>query len=208
MIAIGDLVERSTRWFLYHRPRPLDISENVSVFGDAVGELARSMQEILPKKDRREFEKRCRQCQKEGIPAELSRRLASVAVMEAASDIALLSRSCEVEVKKVGAIYFALGARFEINRLRRLTMELGAAGVTHWEKAAAAAVLDKIFEQHKALTRCILQSPAQDATKWLKSRQAHTSRVDAVMLELRSASSVNLEMLTVASHQLRLLATS
>ncbi|HSR53037.1 MAG TPA: NAD-glutamate dehydrogenase [Acidobacteriota bacterium] len=205
LIDIGELVERSTRWLLHHRPHPLDIEDNIELFDKGVGKLARVLEDILPRPDLKAFAKRQQDYQSQGLDEDLSQRLAAVANMESALDVVKLSRRHGVEVEETARIYFRLGNRFQLPWLREKTAEIKSA--THWEKLALAALVDKTYEQQAELTDCVLQREDRDMKAWLESRHGMLNRADDILTDMKSTGSADLNMLTVASHQLRLLSS-
>ncbi len=205
-VTIGDLVEHSTRWFLHHRPLPLDIARNLELFGAGIGILARSLGKILSKGSLKAFQKRVKDYRSQGVPAQLAQRLSSTRLMVSALDIVRLARALQADVEDVGRVYFSLGNRFNLDWLRSKAVGLG--GISRWEKAATTAIVDEIFEQQADLTQCILTSGDRNVNAWLKSRPGLADRADSILKEMRKApSAIDLHMLTVASHQLRLLVT-
>ncbi|HSR69467.1 MAG TPA: NAD-glutamate dehydrogenase [Acidobacteriota bacterium] len=205
LIDIGELVERCTRWLLHHRPHPLDIEQNIGLFDKGVGKLARSLQDVLPRRDLRDFAKRQRKYQDKGLEEDLARRLAAVDNMESAFDVVQLSRRHGVDVVEAAQIYFLLGNRFRLPWLREKTAAIQ--GATHWEKTATAALVDKLYEHQSDLADCVLRREDRDLEAWLESRHGMLNRADDILTDMRSTGSVDLNMLTVASHQLRLLSS-
>jgi glutamate dehydrogenase len=112
----------------------------------------------------------------------------------------------------VARVYFWVGARFGLDRLR--TAGASIAAETPWQKAAVAAVVDDLFNYQSVLaSRVIAESNgARGSTDsvdvWLASRGRVVERVDQTMNEMRGAPSVDLAMLTVATRQLRTLVES
>ncbi|HSL81327.1 MAG TPA: hypothetical protein VLF66_01040, partial [Thermoanaerobaculia bacterium] len=115
-------------------------------------------------------------------------------------------------VEEVGSIYFGLGDRFGLQWLRDMAGKLTADG--RWQKAAIAAVVDALFGHQSELTRQVLASVEGDGTPrrtieaWASGRRGAVGRTEEVLREVRSAKSLDLAMLMVASDQLRRLAES
>ncbi len=206
IIQIGDLVERSTRWFLHNRPHPLDISANVKEFSRQVGLLAEALESILPQEDLLKLNQRRKECEAQGIPEDLARRLARIESVGSANDIVQLATISERSVEEVGRIYFQLCDRFRTRWLRGRAADLSVA--SNWQKEASTAIVEQIFEQQAALTYCVLENNGMGVAGWLASRASAVRRADDVLGRIRAAASVDLNMLTVAVHQLRLLVRS
>src|SRR5260370_31508500 len=76
--------------------------------------------------------------------------------MSAALDIVRLSRAGR-PVEDVARVYFGVGARFGLDRLRAAGSSIAAE--TPWQKAAVAAVVDDLFNYQSVLaSRVITES--------------------------------------------------
>jgi len=139
----------------------------------------------------------------DGVPAPVANRIASLGVMGAALDIVRLSRTGR-PVEDVAKVYFSVGARFGLERLRNAGASIPAE--TPWQKSALAAVVDDLFTYQSTLASKVLTESdgAKDPVDhWLSTRPREVERIDQLMTDLRAAQTVDLAMLTVASRQLR-----
>ena len=129
-------------------------------------------------------------------------------------DIVRISRSGDPRqgegVEEVARVYFGLGSRFGLDRLRSAGASIVAE--TPWQKAAVAALVDDLFNYQSALaSRVIVEmngSKADAVEAWLSQRRRVVERIEQTMAEVRSAPNVDIAMLTVASRSLRALAES
>ena len=101
-----------------------------------------------------------------------------------------------------------VGARFSLDRLRAAGG--GITAETPWQKAAVAAVVDDLFNYQSVLASRVIAEAngGQPVDAWLSKRTRVVERIDQTMNDLKSAPSVDLAMLTVASRQLRALVES
>ncbi len=206
-VAAGRLVERVTLWFLRYAESPLDISACTREFSPAVGTLLEHLEELLSRTELSELRKREKSYTRDGVPADLARRVAALSDLAAACDIWTLARSGSRGVEEVGRIYFALGDRFRLDWLRDLAGRLSADG--RWKKAAVTAVVDDLFVHQGALTRQVLEGVGSNGgarriiDAWARRRPEAVSRTDEVLREIRAAKTPDLAMLMVADDQLR-----
>ncbi|HWW60474.1 MAG TPA: hypothetical protein VN181_03810, partial [Thermoanaerobaculia bacterium] len=144
----------------------------------------------------------------DGIPEELARRVASLEVMASAMDIVRIARRDATRgVEDIARVYFGVGSRFGLDRLRTLSGSVPAE--TPWQKSAVAALVDDLFNYQSVLaSRVIGESNGAGLDAWLASRGRLVGRVDQTINDVRNAAAIDLAMLTVASRQLRALVES
>jgi glutamate dehydrogenase len=208
MIEVGRLLERAIAWLLRSEYKKLDIAAYVAEFRPRIEALAEKLHDVLPAALMSALKTRQGELEATGIPTHLAYRVASLGVMSAALDIVRLSRSGR-PVEDVARVYFGLGARFGLDRLRAAGTSIAAE--TPWQKAAVAAVVDDLFNYQSLLaSRVIAETDgARDPVDvWLASRPRVVERVDQTMTDFRASTTVDLAMLTVASRQLRALVES
>ena len=136
--------------------------------------------------------------------------------MASAMDIVRIARTDPAHagagIDEVARIYFGVGARFGLDRLR--TAGASIAVDTPWQKAAVAAVVDDLFNYQSVLASRVIAEVERRARRadpvdvWLANRGRVVERVDQTMNEMRTAPAVDLAMLTVATRQLRALVES
>jgi glutamate dehydrogenase len=208
MIEVGRLLERAMLWLLRSGYEKLDVAAFVSEFRPRIAAIATSLDTIVPPSVLATLKARQGELEADGLPEALAYRVASLGVMSSALDIVRIAKSGH-GVEDVAGIYFGLGARFGLDRLRVAASSIAAD--TPWQKAAVAAVLDDLFNYQSVLaSRVISESDgARDPVEaWLAARPRVVERIDQTMNDVKGAQSVDLAMLTVASRQLRTLVES
>ncbi|HSP32922.1 MAG TPA: NAD-glutamate dehydrogenase domain-containing protein, partial [Thermoanaerobaculia bacterium] len=208
MIDVGGLLERGVQWLLRSGYDKLDIAGYVNQFGQKVMSLWERLHDVLPPTLLSAVKTRQGELEAAGIPEQLAYRVASLPVMAAALDIVRLTRTGR-DVADVARVYFGLGARFGLERLRAAAASLVAD--TPWQKTAVAAVVDDLFNYQSTLaSRVIGESNGnrEPVETWLAGRQRVVERIDQTMNDFRAATSVDLAMVSVASRQLRSLVES
>jgi len=208
MTEVGRLLERAIAWLLRSDYQKLDIAAYVAEFRPRIDALAERLHDVLPAALMTALKTRQGELEASGIPARLAHRVANIGVMSAALDIVRLARTGRA-VDEVARVYFGLGARFGLDRLRAAGASIAAE--TPWQKAAVAALVDDLFNYQSVIaSRVIAEADgARDPVDaWLTARPRVVERIDQTMTDFRAAASVDLAMLTVASRQLRALVES
>jgi glutamate dehydrogenase len=210
MDAVSALLERAIIWLLRSDYEKLDIAAYVSEFKPRIAALSERVNDILPTPLLQRLQAREGELAADGIPDALAHRVASLDVMSAALDIVRISRAGR-PVDETAKVYFGLGARFGLDRLRAAGASLTAD--TPWQKQAIASVIDDLFAFQSVLaSRVIAESNgSRDGAavdSWLAQRGRVVERIDQMLNDLKTAPAVDLAMLTVASRQLRTLVES
>ena len=206
LVGVGALLERAIVWLLRSAYEKLDIATYVDEFRPRIAAIAKRLDDVLPAPLLASLKVREAELMADGIPESLAHRVASLDVMSSAMDIVRISQRGG-EVEEAARVYFNLGARFSLDRLRIAGASITAE--TPWQKAAVASVVDDLFNYQSVLaSRVMAESNGDGVDAWLANRARVVERVDQTMNEVKSAPSVDLAMLTVASRQLRALVES
>src|SRR4051794_7353562 len=203
LIEVGRLLERAMNWLLISDYQSLDTARYVGEFRPAIAAISENLNDILPASLLGSLRARQGELEMDGVPEPVARRIASLGVMGAALDIVRLSRTGR-PVADVAKVYFSVGARFGLERLRTAGNSIPAE--TPWQKAALAAVVDDLFTYQSTLASKVLTESdgAKDPVDhWLATRPREVERIDQLMTDLKAAQTVDLAMLTVAGRQLR-----
>ena len=125
-------------------------------------------------------------------------------------DIVALAAARKMDVVAVSRLYFSVGGRFRLGKLRRAAERLESD--THWQKLAVTALIEEIFAHQKALTSQVLdvaakeKDPDKAIDKWAKRNAEAVAATEQMLAEMWAAEVDDLSMIAVASRQLRSLA--
>ena len=210
MVSVARLLERAILWLLRSTYQKLDIAAYVAEFQPRIAAIQERLVDILPSSMLATVKVREAELVVDGIPEALARRVASLDVMTSAMDIVRIARAdADHGVEDVARVYFGVGARLNLDRLRSASANITAE--TPWQKSALAALVDDLFNYQSTLASRVItetNGAPEPVDAWLAARPRVVERIDQTMHELRAASSVDLAMLTVASRQLRALVES
>ncbi len=208
MLEVGRLLERAIQWLLRSGYTKLDIAAYTNEYRPRIAALEEHLLQILPPSLLTSLQVREAELVEDGIPVTLARRVASLGVMSSAMDIVRLTSGGR-KVEDVARVYFGLGARFGLDRLRAAAGTIAAE--TPWQKAAVASAVDDLFSYQSTLASRVIaegNGSGDGMDAWLTPRTRIVERIDQTMTDFRAASAVDLAMLTVASRQLRALVES
>jgi len=207
LIAVNNLLERGTMWFLRNGEPGLAIGSHVSAYIDGVTQIAENIDMVIPPHYMDDLRSRARSLVEAGVPQTLAIRVMGLVNMAAGCDISRLATERIVPVIQVAKCYFAVGARFRLGRLRGAAEALG--GESYWQQLAVDALIEEIFSHQLNITAQVLQSakanmsPQQAVEAWIASNGNTVGRAETVLNELWATEMNDLSMIAVASRQLR-----
>ncbi|MGE0119374.1 MAG: NAD-glutamate dehydrogenase [Dongiaceae bacterium] len=208
LLECGRALERGVTWLLRNEPQPLDIDGAVAAYRDGVEALI-AARGLIAEADRAEIDQRIATYVEQGVPQPLAERMGITHLLPPSFDIIRIGRAAGVPVEQVGRTYFAVGARFGLDWLRRAAAALPID--THWDKQAVVAITDDFYGHQRELTARVLAAaaeakPANGADPvelWSAGRGPVVQRAESLIADLRQAGGAGLAMLAVANRQLR-----
>jgi glutamate dehydrogenase len=193
------LIERSTRWFLRNRRRPLAIAEAVSQFVSGATVLHESLPTLLDEVDADPLAKRAATFRSAGAPRDLALRVASLPIMFAALDIVDVAQETGLDVEHVAAVHFRLGSALELHWVRDRITALPR--TDRWSALARAALRDDLYSLHRALTAQVLRS-GSDVQEWIDSNPG-SERYLSTLGDVRTGRAFDLTTLPVVVREVR-----
>ncbi len=195
------LIERATVWLLRNRRPPIDIADTVEFFKDGVCELIESFPKPMSAEIRLRLKRRTKSMVSSGVPEELAIRVASFVPLSTALDIVEVAKNTARDVTSVAGIYYDLGARLHLLWLRDQTSELQVAN--HWHYLAKWSLRSEFHNQQRLLAGEVIANgnsgkPKTMVDNWIQKNDAAFKRYEQLMTELRSGSSIDFAMLSVA----------
>ena len=106
----------------------------------------------------------------------------------------------------VARLYFHIGETFGLGWLRYNAEKLPADN--HWQKLAAAAVIEELYAHQKNLTLRMLRGGGGDPlASWIKANGLTMEQMKTMIADLSASEPVDLSMLAVASRHLSALSS-
>ena len=203
------LVERASRWLLRQRPQPLEVAANIDHFASGVEEVETLLGDLLVSSSLRQLKSANNRLAKAGVPEVLAQRVSKFTELYSALDIVEVASSVELSIEEVGAVYFKLGDALELHWLR--DQIVGLPRDNRWQALARDALRDDLYSQEAALTADVLRNrtDAADAKSridsWMRKNRVAVARCQQVLSDLKSASSADFAMMSVAMREIRAL---
>jgi glutamate dehydrogenase len=201
------LLERSTRWLLRNRRRPLDIAATVSDFAPGVAAVSQTLPTLLGPEERELARRDAAELTTSGVPPSLAERVVHFEALVPALDIVEIAGTVGLDAASAAQVYFALGGRLELHWLRDQIVALPRD--TRWDAMARAALRDDVYAEQAALTAEVLRAVANGRSagervdSWLSHNDAAVGRCLQVVSDVRSAGPPDLARLSVAVREVR-----
>ena len=209
LTEINRLLERVIAWILRWVPKPFDMNQTIMRLRNGVEALDTILQQALPDDLTEILAQRTARYVQDGVPLALANRVSSLIVLASVGDILAIAEQYSAPIKLVGGVYFAVGARFGLGRLRSAAQLLCMNG--YWEKLAGLAAMEDLHAQQRVIAQRVIGAGDQttDTTPdilmghWAEINKADVARCDAILAEIRAMPRIDLAMLAVAGRQLR-----
>ena len=209
LLETRKLVERSARWLLRNRPRPLDVARDVGHFADGVTALRGRLRDLVADSSRTAIDAAIGRLTARGVPEDLALEVASGNDLVSALDVVEVATSAAIPVEEAASVYFALGEELDLHWLRD---RIGALPRDNrWQALSRAALRDDLYAQLSALALDSLRLDAGEATPaarvaaWLEQNRIPVARCRQILGDLAGAGQTDFTMLSVAMGEIRAL---
>src|SRR5262249_35792813 len=92
-VAASELAEAGTLWVLRHGSQPLDIAAHIEAYGPGVAAFNRALEQVLAPADAAALAESAAHHEKQGVPPDLARSLASLHHLAAGLDVVRLAQA-------------------------------------------------------------------------------------------------------------------
>jgi len=146
------------------------------------------------------------------VPQALAERVAVAEALVPTLDIAEIATSSGLDVTAVAEVYFALGAKLDLNWLRDRVVALSRD--TRWEAMARAALRDDVYAEQAALTAEVIRSGSDGVgareriETWSARNSEAVERCLCVLGDIKAGGAADLAQLSVAVREIRNLTQS
>ncbi len=187
LLAVQRAAEQACRWLL-QLTGTLAIGERSGALGPGVETLAGALDSVLPDAERDAFVGRRTELAGQGAEPRLAARVAALETLAAALD-ALAMQDRGGDLRDAARLYFVVGDRLGLLRLRRLATEMPSA--TSWQRMATAALADDFAAIQRDIARRVLSEgagkPDERLAEWLNERAEAIGKPEELLLDMRCA---------------------
>ncbi|NMG75371.1 NAD-glutamate dehydrogenase [Aromatoleum diolicum] len=207
ILDCGRLVQRGTLWFLRHREWLTDLQATRAYFSPGVAALSADLHELVSDDYRAELDAMAGRYVERGVPDELARRVASLDELYSALDLVEVAADSGRPEATVAAVYFTLGGHLDLYWLGAHISALPAD--TRWQALARGALRIDLSNQARALAADVVKLSPELATPdvlvaaWETAHLRHIERYRHLLADVKSASSIEMSMLSVLLRELR-----
>jgi glutamate dehydrogenase len=210
---IAEILRRLGLWFLTHVSLKDDLAATIALYRAGVEALRTGHRALISQEQAEESRSRIARFTAPGIPEELARDIGLLPLMGVAPEIAQLARTTGHDITPVAALYFGVGARLGLDRIRLLAARISAS--EHWDRLAIRRLVDDLFAAQRALSQALLAklpatATAADARKaledWTASHAESLERTRGFLSALETTGELSIAKLTLANSQIHKLA--
>jgi glutamate dehydrogenase len=194
--ALAEQLRRVTPWFLAHIAPDAGLAEAIALIRAGTEALRGT---LTPREEEKTL---IAEFAAAGVPEALATDIVLLPRLAAAPDIALLARDGKAEAGRVAALYFDLGARLGLDRLRTLAAKLSPS--EHWDRLALRRLLDDLSAAQRGVAAALLaESGAEPLEKWIEAKGPALARTRALLAALEESGELSIAKLMLASSQIQ-----
>ena len=143
----------------------------------------------------------------QGVPEALALQVAGLVNLYSGCDLIRLAFRRKLDVLDAARMYFAIGTRFKLGRLRAAAEYMEAE--SHWQQLAVAALVEEVYSHQLALAGQVLDlsggklEPSKAIDTWIDKNRLTVEPTEQLLTELWATEVNDLSMVAVASRQIR-----
>lgn len=205
-LEILRLARRATRWLILNRRTFYDIEKTVNYFSPHIDRLNKALPSILFGQEKKATTSYINKLTTENIPLEFATRVASCRSYYAMLNIIEAAISNSVDVVEVAKIYFTLMDKLDLIWFREKINDYPVDN--HWAVLARSAYKGDLDVLQRAITVNVLKMSSKSKkledriNDWFSNNKAQVLHWKTILGELRSTSTNEFSMLTVAMREL------
>ena len=203
------LLRHLSYWVLRNLGSDLDIERAVSRLRPGIRELADDLPQLIEGVEVERYQRSLQKYARDGVPARVARRVASLGALPAGVDIVESSLARRTSISRTARVYFGLGAAIGLDWIRGEIERLAVEG--HWQALARGTLREEAYSLQRRLCDQVLarggrQDPAAAIAAWHAAHRVAAESLNRAVQEMRSSGSADFPTLSVALQAVRRLA--
>jgi len=197
--AVQSLLLDRLVWFLRNVDLSQGLEKIIGHYRDGIAHVEKALDGALSEAAVSGRDARIAELSKAGVPETLARRVANLAALKAAPDIALVADRAGKPVGEVTATYFATEAFFQLDSVASAVPNIVVSD--YFDRLALDRALDSIGDAERRLTAAMVangHAGADAVEEWVRPRQAEVERIRSAIHQI-AGSGLTLSKLSVAA---------
>lgn len=205
------LLERSVKWLL-KRQNNNSIDDEIKKYKKTADDLFGFLDLVLAKAAKQDFNNKVNNLTERNIPNKLARKIAAMDPIASTFDIWELSINSSFDLNTIAKIYFEIGTRLYLKKLRIKVSDLALDN--YWQKLSAKAVFDELYSYQTMIAKKVVEYSCKNTESckidsvenWINSVSFVVNRYDNFINDLESQINPDLSVFIVALNRLKPLA--
>jgi glutamate dehydrogenase len=205
-LDVSQLIRRATRWFLRNRHGQFNILETINHFKKPFQKLVEAMPELLTGQAKVDYQNRAASLVKSGVPRAIAQQFAVTREIFSLLNIVEAAEGHKTDITTIAALHFMLIDRLDLIWFRE---QINAYPITnHWAVLARAAFKADLDSLLRAITVSAIAGHTknldieQQLSRWFTKNAEQVARWESMVADLRSSTTNEFSMLTVAMREL------
>jgi len=206
-LLVRRVLDRAARWFLTHRPQPLEVQAEIDRYGAVADELRPQIPDMLAGVERENVARDIAALIDQGATPDLAERVAYCLYAFSVLDIADVAAEADRDITETAGLYYALSAHLDFDHM--LTQVSDLARGDRWHALARQAVRDDLYRSMRLITADVLSTtesgsePGVKISQWEQQNASRLERARATLGEIAEAGAGDLAALSVAAREIR-----
>lgn len=216
MIDILHMVRRTIKWLIRHYKMADSITASTHLFKLGTGAFLADLDHFLDEQSQLNLQQQITAYENTGLPHKLALEISYLQVATSSPDIILIASQTGYSIAQIAMIYFLVGARLGITRMRKAIGKIKSN--TSWHRLAMVGLQEDLFNVQNEIVLQVLRfdeknsdSPDLQTTvlmgRWITSLKDKINSFDGLFQEAFLQNSLDLANLTVITRELRNLTT-
>jgi len=202
----GRLLRHTSYWLLRERGKDLHIENAARELKPGIEALLDSIDTVIQGGAREQYDASLAELAGGGVPENLARRVAHLALLDSALDIVALASSERAQIAEVARAYFDVGLALGLDWLHREIDRLPVDG--SWQATARTGLRDAAMRAHRELTQQVLRTrgakrASERLERWSEQRGDVLASWKRTLTEMRAVGTADFATLTVGVNAVR-----